>query len=37
MDKEFDGASYATYVFRRSMIVIAAWILASFLFVILAD
>jgi hypothetical protein len=36
MDKEFDGAGYATYVFRRSMIVIAVWIAAAFLFVILA-
>ena len=37
MDKEFDGDGYATWVFRRSMIGIAAWIVASFLFVILAD
>jgi hypothetical protein len=35
MDKEFDGAGYATYVFRRSMIVIAVWIVAAFMFVIL--
>jgi len=37
MDQEFDGAGYATWVFRRSMIMIAAWIVAAFLFVILAD
>lgn len=37
MDKEFDGAGYATYVFRRSMLLIAAWVVAAFLFVILAD
>jgi hypothetical protein len=37
MDKEFDGDGYATWIFRRSMIGIAAWIVASFLFVILAD
>jgi hypothetical protein len=37
MDQEFDGNGYATWVFRRSMIVIAAWIVAAFLFVILAD
>ena len=37
MDKEFDGAGYATWVFRRSMIVFAAWIVAAFLFVILAN
>ena len=37
MDKEFDGDGYATWVFRRSMLVIAAWIVASYLFVILPD
>ena len=37
MDKEFDGDGYATRIFRRSMIGIAAWIVAAFLFVILAD
>ena len=37
MDKEFDGNGYATWIFQRSMIGIAAWIVAAFLFVILAD
>jgi hypothetical protein len=37
MDKDFNAEEYATWLFRRSMIGIAAWIVASFLFVILAD
>ena len=37
MDKEFDGPGYATWIFRRSMIGIAVWIVAAFLFVIQAD
>lgn len=37
MDKTFSAEEYATWLFRRSMIGIAAWIVAAFLFVILAD
>ena len=37
MEKTFTASEYATWLFRRSMIGIAAWIVASFLFVILAD
>jgi len=37
MDKTFSGEEYATWLFRRSMIGIAVWIVAAFLFVILAD
>jgi hypothetical protein len=37
MDKNFTADEYATWLFRRSMIGIAAWIAAAFLFVILAD
>lgn len=37
MDKTFTGNEYVTWIFRRSMLVIAAWIAAAFAFVILAD
>ncbi len=37
MDKDFNADEYATWLFRRSMLVVVAWIAASFLFVILAD
>lgn len=37
MEKNFNAEEYATWLFRRSMIGIAAWIVAAFLFVILAD
>ena len=37
MDKNFTSEEYATWLFRRSMIGIAAWVGAAFLFVILAD
>ena len=37
MEKKLSGDEYATWLFRRSMIGIAAWIVAAFLFVILAD
>jgi len=35
MQKTFTAEEYATWLFRRSMIGIAAWIVAAFLFVIL--
>jgi hypothetical protein len=37
MDKDFSAEEYATWLFRRSMIGIVAWVAAAFLFVILAD
>jgi hypothetical protein len=37
MAKEYKADEYATRVFMVSMGVIAAWIVAAFLFVILAD
>jgi hypothetical protein len=37
MDKDFSAQEYASWLFRRSMIGFAAWIVAAFLFVILAD
>jgi hypothetical protein len=37
VEHNFTSEEYATWLFRRSMIGIAAWIVAAFLFVILAD
>jgi hypothetical protein len=37
VEQKFSAEEYATWLFRRSMIGIAAWIGAAFLFVILAD
>jgi uncharacterized membrane protein YhdT len=37
VEKNFSADEYAAWLFRRSMIGIAAWIVAAFLFVILAD